>query len=619
MKRGLWFGVVSLLVCAACGSDPEKTVQLSLRNECTDRPDAVLCSEGSALTCRGGKVSKREVCGSLVCVDAMGCRACEPGSTTCDGSKRSVCSADGSALAFVEECALPKSCAPFGCLDLCAHAVTDRSYLGCDYWPVFTSNSLLDPLFAPAVAIGNGNLVSAHVVITKNRATVTELDVAAGSAQTVQLSFDAALRQPGGSRLVRQGAYHLTSSVPVTVHQYNPLLFEVEQDCANKDDEPMSRQDDGKCNSYTNDASLLFPSTALKQDPEFTDSKILDFVALSRGSYMQKNDSNPAYAGQGGFVAVVAVGDAPANVTVTSAAFTLASPAGADEPVELLRPGQSLVRTLSPGDVLQLTGQVPSNCSTGRESSATLYPDHTVFCDPGSSYDLTGTQVSADGPVQVISGHDCANVTFERVACDHLEESMVPLHAWGTSAVVTVPESAAGSHYVLRLVSGADANTVTFDPPINPPVTLAKYQSFEFTATQSTFVRGTGRLMVAQYLMGQYNLTVGDPAMGVAVPVDQYRLSYNFVSPSTYVRNYVDIIAAHDDVVTLDGKLVGAFTPIGTSKYSTASVELTVPGAHEIHGLNPVGLGIVLYGLAPYTAYLLPGGLDLYPIETIGI
>ncbi|MDB4975754.1 MAG: hypothetical protein JWN48_4095, partial [Myxococcaceae bacterium] len=637
-----------------------------VNDECFGRKDQVLCSAGDALTCVGGNVAMRTSCGELTCADGVGCRVCAPLAVSCDGNERYRCNADGSARDLVEECSGGLSCSAVGCANLCAEAAKNRSYLGCDYWPVFTSNSLLDPLFKPAVSVGNGNLVSAHVQITKDQRVVAQLDIPAGTAQTIELAFEAALQRPGGSRLVRQGAYHLTSSVPVTVHQFNPLLFKIAQRCI----DPGNGEEDAGvadvCFSYTGDASLLFPSTALKQDPELTASNVLDFIAVSRSSFMRMDDAHPAFAGQPGFVAIVAVGDRPANVTVRSSAYTMASPlevgradagtlalpapdagmpdagmpdadmpdadlpnadssdaggsaVGTADMIEALIPGALMQRTLAPGDVLQLVAQIPSSCPG--TLSASMGSQHVVFCDPGAAYDMTGTTISADAPVQVISGHDCANIPYDRVACDHIEESMVPLHAWGTSAVLVVPQTAAGSQYILRLVSGADQNVVTFDPPLHAPVTLERNQSFELLLGQSVFVRGTGRLMAAQHLLGQGRgvLQVGDPGLTVAVPIDQYRNAYNFISPATFVRNYVDIIATHDDVVTLDGKLVSSFTQVGQSSFSVATVELTEPGAHEVHGASGVGLGIVLYGLAPYTAYLLPGGLDLYPIGPIGI
>jgi len=621
-----------LVLLAACSSDPRPVLLIPIQDECYGRKDGVLCSGDKALTCRAGAVAESQDCAaqSLVCATKLGCKTCRPGETVCSGSARSRCAYDGNGMSFVEQCPSDLSCSENGCSDLCADAAKDRSYLGCDYWPVFTSNSELDSRFTPAVAIGNGNLVAAHVVVSKAGLTVRELDVAPHSATTVELAFQDELKNGSSSRLVRQGAYHLHASVPVTVHQYNPLLFELDGKCL----DPDSRTADGVCNSYTNDASLLFPSTALAQDSELTGDPRISFFAVSRPAFVAFNEVQQRFRGLPGFVAIVAVGVLPVTVRVRTTAFVAASvrdpepapdagvpgdagvPDGTGggsalppqvDPIEALAPGALMERTLMPGDVLQLRSEVPSTCV--KEAIA------NGFCDAGPSYDLTGTEISADGPVEVISGHDCSNVPFSVSACDHLEESLVPLHAWGNTAVISSPQSLASSQTVVRVISGADGNRVTFDPPIHEPVSLARAEMLEFTADKPLHVAGSAPLMVAQYLMGQgQSRKIGDPSLSIAVPVDQYRARYNFISPSTYPLNYVDIIALPSDVVTLDGELVGNFKPVGSSGFTVTTVRLTRAGAHEIRGSSPFGLGIVLYGFGSYTSYMLPGGLDLAPL-----
>jgi hypothetical protein len=613
MRRGNGaLGVLAWLLCA-CGEQASTTpvTPIETRDECYGRADRVLCSSAVALACQDGKVRTRETCSApLSCVDRVGCRVCAPTSFACDGSTRLRCNDEGSALVTVEQCGAGLTCSADGCLDLCAEAAKNRSYLGCDYWPVFTANSALDPLFTPAVAIGNGNLVAAHIRISKASTLVAELDVPAGGAQTVELAFEEALKGAQGSRLVRQGAYHLTASVPVTVHQFNPLFFELSSPCA-----AASQRDGGTakptCFSYTNDASLLFPSSALARDPESAEG--LQFVAVSRASFLGDPQDGTPLQGAPGFVTVVAVGDEPALVTLRSSANTQASPDAFVAPMdalEALAPGGMLQRTLAPGDVLQVLTSLPAQCDGTRSANG-------VFCDPGPSFDLTGTLITADAPIQVIGGHDCTNVPFDLRACDHLEESLLPLHAWGSSAIVSVPSPAAGGQSMLRVLSGADNNTISFDPPVHEPITLGRFQSFELSTSASTLVRGTGRLLLAQYLVGQEaTRRVGDPSMTVAVPIDQYRSAYNFLSPETYELNFIDIIALQRDVVTLDGELVDGFVKLGEGPYGIATVPLVQSGAHEIHGSS--GFGIQLYGLGSFTSYMLPGGLDLAPLAPIG-
>jgi hypothetical protein len=595
---------------SSCGSEPRRHVDLEIIDECHGLSDRVLCSADTALTCSNGNVSRRVACAQTqqTCAPGLGCKACIPNAISCDGSQRYACNADGSARTQIETCAADLQCSPSGCKDLCAEAAKDRSYLGCDYWPVFTSNSLLPPEFYPAVSIGNGNLIAAHVTITQAGAPVAEADIPAQSASTINLTASDALKNPRGSLLVRDGAYHLVSNVPVTVHQFNPLLFELPFDCAAEPSQADSS--DGKCNSYTNDASLLFPSTALSPDSEGGATNV-EFYALSRGPFETAERGEP-FGGVPGFVAIVAVGATPVHVRIESSAQTMASPPGDPNFLAALQPGQALEQDLRPGDVLQLLGGL-SEC-TDPSATVAQFSAKFSFCDPGAAFDLTGTRIIANGAVQVISGHDCSNVPFDRVACDHLEESQPPLATWSNNAVLSVPSSSAGAQYVARVLSGTDDNQITFDPPLHEPVTLARGQWLELSAHDALYVHGSNRLLVGQYLVGANGGPIGDPSLTVAVPSDQWRQSYNFISPESYEQNVVDIIATDGDVITLDGTIVTGFNAVGSTRYRVVTAPLNLAGAHEIHGSSASGFAIAVYGLGSYTSYMLPGGRDLRPI-----
>ena len=54
-----------------------------------------------------------------------------------------------------------------------------------------------------------------------------------------------------------------------------------------------------------------------------------------------------------------------------------------------------------------------------------------------------------------------------------------------------------------------------------------------------------------EYLEGESAIfaSYGDPAMSLAVPVDQFRTQYLFHAPTNYVYNYVNIIAPNGAVL----------------------------------------------------------------------
>ena len=197
--------------------------------------------------------------------------------------------------------------------------------------------------------------------------------------------------------------------------------------------------------------------------------------------------------------------------------------------------------------------------------------------------------------------------------------------------LVTAPQSARQIHtpgmpddHVIKIVSGGDANQITFDPPsVSGPMTLARGQSFTFQPTTADVrITGTDRLLVTQFLVGEnywdHGLgdehLEGDPAMTVGIPLDQYRDSYEFLAPDTYQDSFVNVAAPIGATITLDGQPIddATYTPIGSSGWQVARTPIAA-GAHEIHA--GVQFGIVVYGYASYTSYLYPGGLNLGTID----
>jgi hypothetical protein len=524
---------------------------------------------------------------------------------------------------------------------------------------MFTLNSQLDPVFRPAIVVGNPQLVAAHVSVSRAGRLVAEVDVPAGSASTLVIPKPEhePLRVAQNTLLVRQGAYHVVSTVPVFVHQFNPLLFEAEQECTNDDGELP----DGRCYSFTNDASLLLPSHVLTRE----DGTGIAYLGASRASLISMRGETRA--GFSGFLAFMAVGDRPVHVDLRSSAytkpgdevledgFTLVAPpvetpldggapdaqvpaqatdAGADASLDgasgeqdgdaerpysfpALAPGESHALTLDPGGVFQLLTKIPDDCP-GRTGHTERSNPTEIVCDPGALYDLTGSDVVADGPLQLIGGHDCTYVPFNRVACDHLEETVFPLETWGKQVIVSSIGDTNKMTYLLRVVSGADGNEVRFDPPISPPVTLARGEWVEFATKDNTLVTGSRPLLVAQYLEGQLGVSrTGDPSLTFVPPVEQYRDQYNFLSPDTYTSNYVTVVAPVGEQVLLDGNSVLGFVTLGTTGYAVATVKLEQAGAHELHSEGGAPVGISLYGFGAYTSYMLPGGLDLQLIADI--
>ena len=601
------FSLILLLgafcACGASRSKPGGTATSDCPGGGTTR-----CEGNAHQACHDGAWVTDVTCPAACDPDA-GCVPCIAGANYCDGSTIRKCTSDGKPGDAVTQCS--GACAGGQCVDPCSQAAAEFSYIGCDYWPTVTANSELTDEAHFAVAIANPNGQPAEVKITRpGLMPDVQRMVPAGDLITIQLPWVPELKQiSAGSSLVKGGAYKLSASLPVTVYQFNPLEFEV-----NPCGMMMS------CPTYTNDASLLLPQNTLTGH----------YIAIARPSFMFQDKSGGPFpstdyrAKYPGFIAVVGTENTTTNVTLTFSAPTMAGTGGA---IAAYKKGQQGTFKLQQQDVLQIFSAVPDSCTpnfTEKQDPTDPFGLSGTYgyCDL-PNYDLTGTEVYADQKIAVFSGHNCTFVPYNRWACDHLEEQIFPLESWGKKYVVaktqrmppTIPD-------LIRVVSGSDANTITFSPAsTHAPVTLDRDQWMEFPAPADFVAEGTGAFAVAQFMVGEDYAGMssggnnpGDPAMALAVPIEQYRTNYIFLTPASYVMNFVNVTAPMGTDVTLDGQVIaaGQWKPIAGGEFVAA--RLSVPaGTHSIKASAP--FGIEVYGLAPYTSYMYPGGLDVKEIN----
>jgi hypothetical protein len=572
--------------------------------------------------CRAhGQVCSMHKCTSAK--DCVGCQSCRAGTVLCgDAGERMLCRDDGSGYDMAEVCdeaaGLRCSTSSGLCQDLCAAAEAERSYVGCDYWAVPTINSQLafdgqdaDGICQPfsfAVVVANAEGVTATVTIKTPGQDARTVTVEPSDAITIELPCAPELkgveRKDAFSARSTTAAHHITSDVPITVYQFNPLEF---QSVTAKGDTIYS---------YTGDASLLLPVSSLTGDYVVITQPTLKQEAIPNDSSLDTiTRSGP------GFVAMVGVESAPTEIEIVSSAYTRASEDGM---IPALAPGDHYSVQLAQGEVLQLLSAVPDDCPGNAMDS--VFGGTLRYCKVSKEYDLTGTQIKTPGKVGVISGHDCVFLPYNRWACDHIEESMFPTQSWGKDIVVSISETVACQDTIpniVRILSGADGNHIDFAPStVHASLVLDKGEFVEFEVKDDFRLVASSAVLVAQFLLGQdYNgrrttssFLKGDPSMSLAIPVEQWRKRYPFLIPETFSDNYVNVIARAHQLVLLDDRVVSGFVPIKGTKNVIARVPLQ-GGRHFAESAQP--FGIVLYGYAPFTSYMMPGGLDLTAINDL--
>ncbi|MFO8074186.1 MAG: IgGFc-binding protein [Polyangia bacterium] len=284
----------------------------------------------------------------------------------------------------------------------------------------------------------------------------------------------------------------------------------------------------------------------------------------------------------------------------------------------------------------------------------TLNAYDVVSFEPATiDQDVTGTVVMADKPVVVFGGHACANVpSTEYAACDHVEEQILPLAAWGTEAVLArhAPRhdcySAPADPPVWRIIAGADEMTVSFDPPAPSPAGASysfsqQGELLEFMSEVDHYAVGTlddppdpqepeapffAYQMMTGTTYGGCSSSEGDPMMLQSPPAGQFLDRYVFNTDSVFDFDYDHIIVVRPAGVAVELDCMGQlpdseFAVVGSSDWEVGRFFIDDPGnttgcadgAHVLFAEEQIGLSVV--GTADANSYGYLGGVAVRAIN----
>jgi hypothetical protein len=488
--------------------------------------------------------------------------------------------------------------------DTCEEAKTSKSYVGCDYWPTVTPNVVWN-IFDYAVVVANTGTKEAEIKVTGPNAVNKSVTVPPGELKKIYLPWVPALKGPENncgqsssleaSVIESQGAYHLVSSSPVIVYQFNAIQYKGEGEGGEDADGgakdwskcPASACGGGlECFSYSNDASLLLPSTAMTNN-----YRAVGFKGVAPGLL-------------GGGVAVVlsvtATQDNTQVITTMSSTAAVMASGSSGQQVTATGPNKKLTIVLAKaGDVLEMVAE--------------------------KGKDFSGSLVQSDKPVQVIASVPCINIPQTAGACDHIEETVPPAETLGVHYVVPTPTGPKGKpvQHDVRFYGNKDGTRLSYAPKKPPgcPDTLNAGQVVDCGLVGDAFdVSGTAEFAVAVYLLGasQYQGGIfdpsarGDPSQSTVASVEQFRTKYVFLAPKDYPVLYADITATEDAEIDLDGKRISqTWTSVG-SPFGVFRVDLTKTGkdgAHTLTAKKPVGVQVI--GFGDNTSFQYPAGLNL--------
>jgi hypothetical protein len=536
-------------------------------------PDEILCNGSTAEICKNGQLST-QLC-SQVCADGYGCVLCDPGAGSCNGNIATLCASNGQSQTTTTcDGQLGLTCQGGVCVGDCANI--GESYIGCEYYAVTMLNDLLDQTTFPfAIQVANTTSKSASVTVTgPHTVTGSPFTVAANTSLSIVLPWESSLSLPANHNTTLQtgGAYHIKSSEPVTVYEFNARDYQI-----------------GGSYSYTNDASLLLPVNAMT------------------GNYYLSTYSS--FWGEPGLMTIVGT-QASTSVTVTPSTPIIAGGG-------LATTGGTV--TIGAGDVLQIMNPAPTTQAYGTDMSGSLVQANApveVFGGEGCVY-IPASQLACDHMEEV-------NFPMETLGSDYL---VVPPNMTGISG----GQRLSSPTHVVRIVGTKNNTTLTYQPT---PTLLSGTASASVNAggvvvfeTASPFhLTTTNPVAVSMAMEGATNYgggtLNGDPAMSVDVATAQFRDNYAFTAPNNYYINWATVIAPTNNTVTIDTTTIAAnqFTAIGTSGYgyyhykicdSSNNNTLCSKAASNHTATGTAAFGIQVYGYGSYTSYWYPGGLNL--------
>ena len=256
-----------------------------------------------------------------------------------------------------------------------------------------------------------------------------------------------------------------------------------------------------------------------------------------------------------------------------------------------------------------------------------------VIGTTGADGDFSGSLLTADHPVQVITGISCIYLPRGAAACDHVEETVFPAETLGKHYVVMRPAGPKNNDVgqVVRFFGNVDGTMLTYKPSQPPacPAFLNAGQVADCGVVSADFeVSGDKEFGIATFLLGGSVVDPdmsaaqpqGDPSQSFAVTVEQYRKNYVFLAPNDYKTSFVDIIAPPNTTITLDGQSVGGqLKAISGTGFIGGHVSLGAgkDGVHVLDSTDPIGIQVIGYG--DNTSYQYPGGLNLSAISAVPV
>ncbi|XP_072021501.1 hyalin-like [Amphiura filiformis] len=259
-----------------------------------------------------------------------------------------------------------------------------------------------------------------------------------------------------------------------------------------------------------------------------------------------------------------------------------------------------------------------------RTIQKTLYP-YESFQYRDFAHDLTGTLITSNKPISVMSGNECANVPKAFSTCDYLITHLPGTDGFGRNFVLS-PFLGRISGYVFRVLAITNNTYVTVSD--GSTVQLSEFEFYEgdvLTAATVTTISTDKDVIVTQYAKGfNSDSRAGDPFMLLVPPYNFFSNNVTFpvisILGNQALETSINVIVRCEEnlKITIDGAIEqNWFDRLNSDGEFCVLRKSVEPGLHSVgHPSRDAKFVVVVYGFIESVSYAYFAGYNLHEVNT---
>ena len=255
--------------------------------------------------------------------------------------------------------------------------------------------------------------------------------------------------------------------------------------------------------------------------------------------------------------------------------------------------------------------------SKGSSFSITLEKLETFHIS--HSYDLSGTIITANKPVSVISGDTCADVGAG--ACDHLAAFLLPAKNWGKEFVVATTGRMNKRVGDIFRVFAYENNTIVRRADRESALSSGEFTEIDLAGGDlASSMNCSKPCQIVQYVKG-YRTDIGyyaDTSVIVLPSVKQFLSYYHVVlfTKSAFTRHYITLLIknCYNNGLIMNGTAMNGlhWETINGTDYTWTVVNVSGFDSVTIFHTSPEkSFGLLVFGEGVHVSYGYPGGFAL--------